>query len=342
MTTRKRPSLYLFQETGVQWLAKRHCAYLADKPGLGKTVQAVVAATRLGVRHPTIICPAIAIEVWRSHWHEWGDRSIDPTIFSYEHIVKTPRLQQEIPKLSDLVIFDEWHYAKNPTTKRAIAAGYIASRAVRVWLLSATPIPNNPSEIYTTLRAVWPRLLKKLGVHSYQEFVEKFCVSELVRYPNGVRTRIVGSKNPEQLREVLSLIMLRRSIEDVELELLPARARIPATHFTFWSVQVLRPSSLRHHPNWWTIEAIATVLVACRMGLSISSRLEVFRESSCGGLSNAQQCRTSVGTMPLSSDLMTRHCPPPMVCSQSSSNLREPGTIHNTAGQASSGTRLTQ
>ena len=146
-----------------------------------------------------------------------------PKIYSYERIVQTPRLQQDIPKWADLVIFDEWHYVKNPKTKRTWAAGYIANRASRVWLLSATPNPNNSSESYTTLRAVWPHLLKKLGVWSYREFVEKFCVSEPVRHSNGWSTRIIGAKNSDQLREVLSSIMMRRGIEDVELELPPLR-----------------------------------------------------------------------------------------------------------------------
>lgn len=213
------PKPYPFQEVGAEWLARRNRAYLADKPGLGKTVQAVSAATRLNVRRPAIICPAIARSVWLAHWHEWGDRTVEPEVYSYERIVQTPRLQQDILKTADLVIFDEWHYAKNPTTKRSKAAGFVANRASRVWLLSATPVPNNPSEIYTTLRAVWPHLLKGLGVWSYREFVEKFCISEPVRHSNGWGTRIIGAKNSDQLREVLSKVMLRRSVEDVELDL---------------------------------------------------------------------------------------------------------------------------
>ena len=218
--TRKLPRLYPFQEKGAQWLTQNDRAYLADAAGLGKTVQAVIAATRLNIRRPTVVCPAIARPVWLAHWHEWGDRTVVPDIYSYERIVQTPRLQQDIVKEADLVIFDEWHYAKNPKARRARAAGYIANRASRTWLLSATPVPNNPSEIYTALRSVWPHLLREeLGVWSYREFVEKFCVSEPVRHSNGWGTRIIGARNADLLRDVLASVMLRRKLEDVELDL---------------------------------------------------------------------------------------------------------------------------
>ena len=50
--------LFPFQKTGVEWLKSRRTALLADEQGLGKTVQAIVAADRLLARSMLVVCPA--------------------------------------------------------------------------------------------------------------------------------------------------------------------------------------------------------------------------------------------------------------------------------------------
>ena len=221
---RKIPKLYQFQKEGIAWLKANPRAYLADKPGLGKTVQAVVAATELGVGSPYVICPAIAESVWLAHWQEWGDRSVTPRTVSYERLASSPKVYQEILAEADIVICDEWHYAKNPLAKRTKAACRLISQMPNVWLISATPIPNNPSEIYTSLRALWPHLLQELGVSTYRSFIFKFCISRPVRYgPGRMGTQIIGAQNSKELRAVLQKIMLVRELSDVDLQLPPLR-----------------------------------------------------------------------------------------------------------------------
>ncbi len=79
--------LYDFQRYGVQWLMARMRAYLADKPGLGKTVQAITAATKLNLENIWVICPAIARDVWREHWLLWGNKRTKLRVLSYERLV---------------------------------------------------------------------------------------------------------------------------------------------------------------------------------------------------------------------------------------------------------------
>lgn len=217
----KPGGLYDFQKYGVKWLMRSTRAYLADKPGLGKTVQAITAATKLNFKNIWVICPAIARDVWREHWRLWGSPRVRPHVVSYEWLVQHPEELQLIWRNADLVIGDEWHYAKNVTAKRSRAACRVMNRAQKVWLLSASPMPNNPSELYTTFRSVWPDILKNdLGVWKYEEYVKKFCIVEPVRYGGGrMGTRIVGVQNAPLLRDALSKIMLRRRLEDVDLEL---------------------------------------------------------------------------------------------------------------------------
>ncbi|KKK69122.1 hypothetical protein LCGC14_2937180, partial [marine sediment metagenome] len=212
--------LYDFQKHGVRWLMARTRASLADKPGLGKTVQAITAATKLNLTNIWVVCPAIARDVWREHWPLWGNPRVRPHVVSYEWLAQHPA-ERWLLEGADLVIGDEWHYTKNICAHRSLAACAVMNRARRVWLLSASPMPNNPSELYTTFRSIWPEILKNdLGVWKYEEYVQKFCIVEPVRYGGGrMGTRIVGVQNAPILRDALSKVMLRRRLEDVDVQL---------------------------------------------------------------------------------------------------------------------------
>ena len=65
------PELYPFQRVGATFLAERRVGILADDKGLGKTVQAIVAADRVGARRIITVCPAIARESWAREWSAW-------------------------------------------------------------------------------------------------------------------------------------------------------------------------------------------------------------------------------------------------------------------------------
>lgn len=61
--------LYPFQRTGSQWLTLRDCGLLADSPGLGKTIQSIVA---IPANVPVlVIAPAVAKGVWKGEVAKW-------------------------------------------------------------------------------------------------------------------------------------------------------------------------------------------------------------------------------------------------------------------------------
>jgi SNF2 family DNA or RNA helicase len=60
-----------YQERGIDFLAPRDRGILADEQGLGKTIQAILAADRAGARTTLVIAPAISLTNWSREWSRW-------------------------------------------------------------------------------------------------------------------------------------------------------------------------------------------------------------------------------------------------------------------------------
>lgn len=219
--------LYPFQEKGVRFLASRRRAYLADRMGLGKTVQAVRAAEELGMNEIQVVCPASAVPNWRHEIGVW-DRRRDAFAFYWNEPISYASLIRRNWKSwePDLVILDEAHYCKSPSAKRTRAGLGLASRTVKkggwAWLLSGTPMPNDPTELWPPIRYLWPEIKERFGVSRATEWRDKFCRCRPTPY--GLKPYAV--KNGAELRDALSDIMLRRTLDDVGLELPPLRVEL--------------------------------------------------------------------------------------------------------------------
>lgn len=207
--------LYDYQEEGVEFLHSEARRYLADRMGLGKTVEAVVAAKRLGVR-PLVIAPASALPGWRARREEWGLGPIPmvsytkATILGWRHFGRQP-----------LVILDEAHYCKTPGAQRSKVALRVAANADRAWLLSGTPMPNDPTELYTIFKMLWTGLMPE-GVRTAEHWRDHFTRWRRTTYG----PKVYGTRNARDLRRRVDRFMLRRSTEDVGLELPPLRVDV--------------------------------------------------------------------------------------------------------------------
>lgn len=208
--------LYPFQEEGVRFLTDRSRAYLADEMGLGKTAQVIVAAGEVDAQNTLVICPASVIPTWRSEWRKWGGPG-EPTLLSY---AKAHKLIP--PHDFDLVVLDEAHYVKNPDALRSASALALAVDAERKWLVSGTPMPNNPSELFAPVRKLWPQWCALMGLSSHWDWIDYFCEWA----PTDYGPKIYASKNREILRALLDKIMLRRTLDNVALELPPLRTHV--------------------------------------------------------------------------------------------------------------------
>ena len=222
-------TLFQHQIDGAAWLAGRRAAYLGDEPGLGKTRTVLTGIDECHeTYHPLIVCPAIV----RSHWErEWQALShaidVRPIVKSYDEIVRGGyALMRELVEDAciDHLILDEAHYCKHASSQRAqflLGPNGYARRVGRVWLASGTPMPRNPAELWPQLVNLIPEELEEWGVREYAKWLEMFCITRRHQVRGIWRDKIVGVQNPDMLREILSTVMLRRTLGDVGLDVPP-------------------------------------------------------------------------------------------------------------------------
>lgn len=216
-------TLYPYQREGVRFLEERKRAYLADEMGLGKTVQALVALR--DVPSITIVCPAAAVGNWYREFEYWGSgQQVQCVSYASLHKIDAPY---------HTVVLDEAHYTKSLKAKRTKRALSMARDAEKAILLSGTPMPNHPGELYTMFKYLWPELLSD---HNRTEH------KWLRRYTKGFASqygwKVTGFQNAPELKALLAQVMLRRKLADVALDLPPLRV----------TSQVLPPEA------GWTIE----------------------------------------------------------------------------------------
>jgi superfamily II DNA or RNA helicase len=123
----------------VRMITSDHGALLADPTGVGKTYVALAVAATLA-RHPTIVAPASLRPMWRDALARTG---LTATIHSIEALSQgtLPR-----PDTTDLLIVDEAHHFRNPSTHRYVALTHLAAHTP-ILLLSATPIHNRHRDL---------------------------------------------------------------------------------------------------------------------------------------------------------------------------------------------------
>lgn len=206
--------LFPYQVEGAEWLSNQRRALLADEMGLGKSAQAITAADEILADSILVVCPAVARENWKREFAKFSRFPRQPVISSYEGIVSAFQTGAPWQKF-DLAIIDESHFAKNPEaerTKALLGKNGLVHHVERMWFLSGTPMPNHPGELWPIMFTTGRTTLK------YDVFCRRYC-----KFVPGFRQhlQITGAKaeRVEELREKLAPIMLRRTVEDVGMQL---------------------------------------------------------------------------------------------------------------------------
>ena len=211
-----------YQVEGVEFLASRRYALLADEMRVGKTPQAILAAAKITAHSVLVICPAIAVEHWKREFARWWVGPFIPFVLvrSYD----MARREQDAIKSRrwPLAIVDECHFAKNPEaqrTKLIYGKGGLGYCADRMWVLSGTPAPKHAGELWAMLRA-----FGVVGM-TYDAFLRRYCNMDALGVVRGTRVAMI----PE-LKALLAKVMLRRMRKDVAPDM-------PAIDFQFLEVQ---------------------------------------------------------------------------------------------------------
>lgn len=230
MTT---PKLYDHQIAGAEWLAGRTHGYLGDRPGLGKTRTLASTLKRLAGTRAMVVCPAFVRDHWISELrHILGPDlaevggAVHPRVFSYDELVRKgqdfKRQMLQVHGVNTLIL-DEAHFLKHPTAQRTqllLGANGYAPCMERVYPASGTPVPRDPSEFGTILFAVFPDALRKFGFRNLTAYRHHFCLTRRIHpkhAPWGI-DKVIGVKNADEFQQLLNEVMLRRTLDDVGLD----------------------------------------------------------------------------------------------------------------------------
>lgn len=242
------PDLRPYQLSGSEWLRPRARAGLFDDTGLGKTATTIHAARASGLRKMLVVAPSIVLFNWAREFGTWWpearvqviaegrarvdlDRH-DVVVVTHGLLLRESLFSQLVAVRWDLVVNDEAHHFRGPEALRSIAfyglrpppspldeapPPALVEKADRVWILTATPMPNSCAELWTHYRGLWPERLRGAGGRpmSYAEWVKRFCRTRQTLYG----PKVIGNRNVAELRELIAGTFLRRLKKNVLPEL---------------------------------------------------------------------------------------------------------------------------
>lgn len=148
----------------------------------------------------------------------------------------------------DMLIADEMHHQKNLYAAKArfgdqpkfLGGQGLSNRALdfnlktrfirennggkNVYGLTATPTKNSPLEIYSMLSHIAPEAFERIKIRNSEEFLDRFCEfkgDKVLSTAGEIEDALVvsGFKNMDELREIMSRFIDRRTAEDVGLKL---------------------------------------------------------------------------------------------------------------------------
>jgi SWI/SNF-related matrix-associated actin-dependent regulator of chromatin subfamily A-like protein 1 len=210
-----------FQRAGVAYALRTRRCFIADEPGLGKTLQALATAEVDGQWPILVVMPAVVKLNWQRQQQRWlphrrstilqGRRVhfIDPTaefiLVNYDILHDWQEVLAALPLAG--VVLDESHYIRNRNIRTRAAKAVVSSVRHRVadpliLALTGTPIFLGPKDAVTQLEA-----LNRLG--------------DLGGWPHFNRRYVRGERYKELHDRLRSVCYVRREKADVLPELPP-------------------------------------------------------------------------------------------------------------------------
>lgn len=228
-----------YQHVGIKFLHTRKHAALWDEPGLGKTLQAVCAAERPAV----VVCPNYLVEQWEAEIlrvylgdsvdyvddndTRWEKSEViaaraDWTICNFEML----RSYDFPTNFYRTFIMDEAHHFRGHTSQQSKGAQALAKRTEYVYQLTATPMKREADDFFMQMAILDPETFT-----SYNSFVSRYCKT----YDGGFKIKVVGIRDPEDLRCMLRPYSLRRTYRGTGLKRPePIQYPVPLTPSRAW------------------------------------------------------------------------------------------------------------
>jgi SNF2 family DNA or RNA helicase len=218
-----------YQIEGADWMYRTKRVILADDAGVGKTVQAMMAA----VRPVLVVCPTYLVWQWAETIEEnFPDDTISVAAFGGRKarhkaltgsenlavlpdkapadwvIVNTDMMRGYIMPKVETIILDEAHHFRNREAERSQFCAELAKETPRVYQLTATPIYKDVGNLFMLLHMLDPDTYTDYG-----PALERWAIT----YGDGFSTKIARLRNPKALEKELEPYLKRRTYKDVGL-----------------------------------------------------------------------------------------------------------------------------
>ena len=213
-----------YQVEGLLFLRNTKRAILADQTGLGKTITSLAAAKGLG--KVLILCPKYVASKWVATAEKFGETvgvvgdskkqklkqaakiedSTEFVITNYETLIG--KIEAIDSTKWDVIIVDEAQYLQGRGSSRTTAAKKLMKKVVNVWLLTATPVWNQPDSLWNLIHILYPKQFS-----SYWRFVNKYCIVK--ETPFGKEIKGHNPATAPELRVELKPFVLRRLKKEV-------------------------------------------------------------------------------------------------------------------------------
>lgn len=216
-------TLWDYQEQARSFLIENKRSILADEPGMGKTFPAIAAGNEVSPdKRKLVIAPPYLLEQWVEAITQYDPstpryvvhRNSEPVPPEYTgwvivnyHMFMDAGIKKHPELLAypwGVVVADEAHRLRgrrSQWTKNAIRLN-----AEHFWMLTGTPIVNNPGDLFPLLR-----IIDRRKFSSYWKFVGTWCLTDVTPWAT-----VVKGVNPDletSFSEMLDKYMLRRTYQ---------------------------------------------------------------------------------------------------------------------------------
>jgi SWI/SNF-related matrix-associated actin-dependent regulator of chromatin subfamily A-like protein 1 len=225
-----------------KFLASRRVAGCFNGMGTGKTLTALQATIEAEVLRVVIIGPPISLRMWAQEAANWTgakvqilakgstpidrDPEVEILICSYEIATKRQHelmawAREPLNGMRTALICDESHALKSTKAKRTKAVlgkGGMVEAFAHSWFLTGSPMTRWADDLIPFLfRAAPDQIKSKIGGLNIDRFNLRYCIVQQRKFP-GARMPVkmtVGSRNLDELGEMLATCATRRTLDDV-------------------------------------------------------------------------------------------------------------------------------
>ena len=213
--------LYPHQREGVLKAAAWGRAMIGDEMGVGKSAQAIALIKHFGGR-ACVVCPSYLCKNWIRECAFWPPdldvQIVKKTVPEHSCVISYDLTHRRQLGKFNVLVLDESHYIKNKSAKRTKALMRLARVTPHVFLLTGTPAPNRPVEL-------WAQLATILGVNrigTYTSFTRRYCGAK--QSPLGF-VDVSGATHKQELAWYMKNTMLIRRLKRDVLQDLPTKTR---------------------------------------------------------------------------------------------------------------------